>query len=577
MKIRCSAVIMAAVCVVGVFSGCGTVIGKNENADALSKAEIVTAKTESKVEEEISSVDEHTKQYDETKITAKNIDYTKFEKSVEAEKGQVSGKASVKKIRKGFSGTGYVSRITADSEWQVIIDLPESQYYNVSVIVGADKAVKNGLALNGVKVSEFTTGTSKKFEAVSFNNIYLEKGKNKIAFTIEDGGIDIDKVTVKASDEISKLDLKLTNAQLTNKNADYNAQALYSYICENYGKSVILGQHDTVGTTAESSLIYSTTGKYPAIRFGDMTMFTDDTYTNDSEIPCAEQWYKDGGIVGYMWHWNAPMNGSGYYADDTKFDIKKAVTKLDIATKTPKEIQALQKSGKISEECAALVEDIDKISTQLAKLRDEGVAVLWRPLHEASNGYFWWGKDAESYKWLWKLMYNRQTKYHKLNNLIWVWSAQNANWYVGDSYCDIMSVDVYDQGSKDGQVNSLLFLRSISKNKPIAMSECGTMPSIQSIADQKAMWSYIGQWGGNFLMDDSGKLSEENNSSADLITMYNNNLTITRDELPDFNHMANDIKVKKEEAEKENPAVTTTAKTEKSDEKTTSKTSAKKT
>ena len=83
--------------------------------------------------------------------------------------------------------------------------------------------------------------------------------------------------------------------------------------------------------------------------------------------------------------------------------------------------------------------------------------MLWRPLHEASNGDFWWGNDKEAYKWLWKLMYERQTKYHKLNNLIWVWSAQNADWYVGDEYCDVLSCDVYDDGNKDAQVNIMLF------------------------------------------------------------------------------------------------------------------------
>ena len=62
------------------------------------------------------------------------------------------------------------------------------------------------------------------------------------------------------------------------------------------------------------------------------------------------------------------------------------------------------------------------------------------------------------------------------------------------------------------------------------------------------MWSYIGQWGGNFLLTEDGTLSEEYNTAADLITMYNNNLTITRDEVPDFTHLANEIKEGKDNA-----------------------------
>ncbi len=50
---------------------------------------------------------------------------------------------------------------------------------------------------------------------------------------------------------------------------------------------------------------------------------------------------------------------------------------------------------------------------------------------------------------------------------------------------------------------------------------------------KKTMWAFIGQWGGNYLMTDDGKLAEENNTAAELIKMYNNNLTLTRDKLPD--------------------------------------------
>ena len=43
-------------------------------------------------------------------------------------------------------------------------------------------------------------------------------------------------------------------------------------------------------------------------------------------------------------------------------------------------------------------------------------------------------------------------------------------------------------------------------------------------------------------MTDDGKLAEENNTAAELIKTYNNNLTLTRDKLPDFTHLASSIK-----------------------------------
>lgn len=535
-------IMAAAVAAICTLSGCGVQIGRNESMTAPEKTSVVTT-TKKQTNDDSKADEQALKSYEETKIVANAIPYVKFSKSVEAETGAVSGKAKVKSDRKGYKGKGYVTNISAEEDWSREIELTDSQYYNLTITLASDVPCVNGIAVNGKKLQDFSASGSGKFEKVTFKNIYIEKGKTAISVIPEDGGLDVDCLTLTASEDISKLDLTISKPALSNKDSDYNAKALYQYLCESYGKQVLLGQHDTIGTSAETDMIYKTTGKYPAIRFGDLMLATEkDSITTDTEMNIAMDWASKDGIVGYMWHWAAPDDKREYYADQTDFDIKKAVTKENIAELSLEDIKKLQKDGKVSKECVAVVQDIDTVSEKLSTLRDEGIAVLWRPLHEASNGDFWWGNDKEAYKWLWKLMYERQTKYHKLNNLIWVWSAQNADWYVGDKYCDVLSCDVYDDGNKDAQVNIMLFLQSISKNKPITMSECGSFPDIQSIADEKAMWAFIGQWGGNYLMTDDGKLAEENNTAAELIKMYNNNLTLTRDKLPDFTHLASSIK-----------------------------------
>lgn len=535
-------IMAAAVAAICTLSGCGVQIGRNESMTAPEKTSVVTT-TKKQTNDDSKADEQALKSYEETKIVANAIPYVKFSKSVEAETGAVSGKAKVKSDRKGYKGKGYVTNISAEEDWSREIELTDSQYYDLTITVASDVPCVNGIAVNGKKLQDFSASGSGKFEKVTFKNIYIEKGKTAISVIPVDGGLDVDCLTLTASEDISKLDLTISKPALSNKDSDYNAKALYQYLCESYGKQVLLGQHDTIGTSAETDMIYKTTGKYPAIRFGDLMLATEkDSITTDTEMNIAMDWASNDGIVGYMWHWAAPDDKREYYADQTDFDIKKAVTKENIAELSLEDIKKLQKDGKVSKECVAVVQDIDTVSEKLSTLRDEGIAVLWRPLHEASNGDFWWGNDKEAYKWLWKLMYERQTKYHKLNNLIWVWSAQNADWYVGDEYCDVLSCDVYDDGNKDAQVNIMLFLQSISKNKPIAMSECGSFPDIQSIADEKAMWAFIGQWGGNYLMTDDGKLAEENNTAAELIKMYNNNLTLTRDKLPDFTHLASSIK-----------------------------------
>lgn len=48
-------------------------------------------------------------------------------------------------------------------------------------------------------------------------------------------------------------------------------------------------------------------------------------------------------------------------------------------------------NGEITQNCYALISDIDHISEALKPLADADVPVLWRPLPEAGGGWYWWG------------------------------------------------------------------------------------------------------------------------------------------------------------------------------------------
>ena len=567
MKMRLLAAVTAAVLAALCLGACGSEI--HENEDVSAELELLTADEdmadEEPTEEEVvtpvpeeEETEEEVKSYKEVKIKAAELKYKKSDETYQAENGKLSGTAGEATKRKGYEGSGYVSGISQESDWELEFEVPANQFYNIVLTVGSDEAAIGGLSLNGSKYSEFTVineDNEGRFENISFKNVKLKKGKNKIAFIPDTGIVDIDQVKITASDEISKLRLKATGAVLSDKNAEYNAKALYRLLCNNYGTRVLLAQNDTAGTNYESELIYTVTGKYPAIRLGDMMYATSTENADRCAAETAESltWYKDGGLVGYMWNWtspNKPEDSESVYAENADFDITKAVTGEDVALLKPEELEELAENGVISEECLKVLGDIDKVSAQLIKLRDDGVPVLWRPMQEASNGLYWWGKDADAYIWLWQTMYTRMTSYHGLHNLVWVWSAQNINWFVGGEYCDVLSADVYG-GGKGGQVNALLYLQSIAGGKPIAMSECDSMPLIQNVADERAMWSYIGQWGGSCIVSEDGGLSETFNTEKDLITMYNNDLTLTRDKLPDLMTMASEIKKEEEKASKE--------------------------
>ncbi|MBR6045545.1 MAG: glycoside hydrolase [Ruminococcus sp.] len=546
MKTKRLAAISAAVML--MLSGCGTKIAENNDIPEPKKTEKTTEATVTTVpvEDSVPEPEVTTTTAEDVKIVPAELPFAEFDITLEAETGELSGKAEVSKEREAFSGEGYVKGVDKDSGIVLHFDAPESQYYNLSVAVAAEKKSVCTLNANASHVGDFTVAAGETFSLFTFSNIYLAKGGADLALTVSSGEVDVDYAAVTASTEIRDLKLTPLKSTLVNANADYNTKALYSYLCESFGSKVLIGQHDTVGTLTETRKILEITGRSPAIRFGDLMPFTQDMIMGENEIEYAEKWASEGGIVGYMWHWTDPIGGKSYYSDETDFDLTKAVTKEKIATLPISELEKLLEEEKISEECLAIVKDIDKVSEKLKELQDKGISVIWRPLHEASNGYFWWGKTAASYKWLWSLLYQRQTNYHKLNNLIWVWSAQNAGWYVGDKQCDIISADIYDKANLSAHADRLIFLKNISANKPIVMSECGTLPSVQSIADQHAYWGYIGQWGGSFLLKEDATLNPEYNKLDDLKQFYANDITITRDELPDLKARAAEL----EEADK---------------------------
>lgn len=539
-----------------VFSSCSSDGNSSEKlSESTQGKETTIVTTEATSDTTLITTDTAPKTYttiaDEV-ITPSPYKYVEFNKMFESQSGVFKGSVKEANSRAGASGKKYLSGFlkAGQDSWEMEIEVPSEQYYNFVFVIASDGKVTNELLIDGVSIGKMVTDGSKKFQAVGFENVVISAGKHKISVGIVDGKIDFDYFKITSSNSVNPESLVLSGkVGISNKGSTYKTKALYEYLTSSFGKNVISGQFNTIGTQAETDAIYKATGHYPAIRFSDMIAYTSEDTSGD-DVEKALEWDEQNGIVGYIWHWTAPMGKSSCYAKETDFNLSKAVTSEKIATLSYEEISKLCDEGKVSKECLSLIRDIDVVSTQLIKLRDEGVSVIWRPLHEASGGWFWWGHDVNSYKWLWTLLYQRQTQYHKLNNLIWVWNGQNPNWYVGSGLCDVISADIYDDSNEESRLNAFLSLRRVDMSKPVALSECGTAPSIQKCADENVMWDWFAIWSGNYLIDEYGKLTEEFNTAQALIKLYSNNLVITRDELPDLAKKAEEMKKADEQAKK---------------------------
>jgi len=465
------------------------------------------------------------------------LEPVEFFNRLEAEAGNISGDLKLSQTKKGYSGVGYITGFSLNPENKLNLSfkIPASQHYNISLIVSSENKKNNILTINDNEVSEFITTGGDKFEKITINNVYIGKGMASVGIKEVTGGIDIDYVEIQNSKDIWDINLAV-GAELINANANVKTKNTMKYLAENYGKNMISGQYATIGTKAELDLIYKNTGHYPAIRLGDLLPYTSNSVPQSSEIERAIEWSNMGGIVSYVWHWEAPMDESSYYTKETAFDLSKGVTSVDVANLSQDELLEMQKRGEISAECMALIRDIDIISKQLQNLQENNVTVLWRPLHEASGGWFWWGaKGDDTYKWLWELLYKRQTEYFGLNNLIWVWNAQEAGWYVGDDFCDIISADIYvDNNNENSQVNTFIQLSKISDKKIIALSECANAPNADFMVRDKAMWSWFGVWSGDYIINSFGELSETYTTKQQLLELYSHENIITLDKLPDL-------------------------------------------
>jgi len=198
-------------------------------------------------------------------------------------------------------------------------------------------------------------------------------------------------------------------------------------------------------------------------------------------------------------------------------------------------------NGEDEEGMALLKKDIDNIARQLLTMQEAGVPVLWRPLHEASGGWFWWGAEGpDTYKKLYVLLYDTLTNEYGLNNLIWVWNGQHADWYPGDEYVDIVGIDIYaGEHVYTSQIDQFLTNLGYSQgSKMVVLSENGTMIDPELAVRDRAMWGYFCTWSGEFVMTDNvRKTYSEQYTGIEMLTkVYNSEFVITRDELPDLHN-----------------------------------------
>jgi mannan endo-1,4-beta-mannosidase len=312
---------------------------------------------------------------------------------------------------------------------------------------------------------------------------------------------------------------------LSNASATEAAKKVYAFLLENYGKKVISAAMANVNwNTNEADLVYKATGKYPAINTFDYVHlpWSPANWIDYSNITVAKNWWNANGLIAAGWHWIVPasqdkasdLNSYTYEPGSTTFRAQNIFTE-----------------GSWEQQTAA--NDLSKLASMLKLLQDEGIAVIWRPLHEASGKWFWWGySGADTYVKLWRYVYD-YLKAQNINNLIWVWTSQgdDADWYPGNAYVDIIGRDLYKAKSATDNAAEFALTAKAYPNKMVTLSECGSVGTISAQWEAGGYWSYFMPW---YSYDATTLNGHEHADTAWWKDAMSSSYVLTREDMPSW-------------------------------------------
>lgn len=328
-----------------------------------------------------------------------------------------------------------------------------------------------------------------------------------------------------------------------NANATEGAQKLYNFLATNYGVKTVSGM--MTGDVSSSTLkklpdvteFYKKTGKYPALVGFDFLFATGvkasdvwyQSYTQMA-LEAAKDLWNQGGIPAFTWHWKDPSDQidafytkSGNANEYTEFDFTQGFTDPSCTVNCTWNTS--------SETYQQLVNDIDEIADMFLGLQEAGVAAIFRPLHEASGKWFWWGsKGGAAFQALYNLVYDEMVSVKGVNNLVWVWNPEYSNdigWNPGASKYDVISLDIYeawDYSTKYTKAYSEL-LTNFGSDKILAVSENGSIPDLSVMKANNIAWSWwmpwYQTWDGKFLDQTVDAVWKANLESACTISLEN--------------------------------------------------------
>ena len=286
--------------------------------------------------------------------------------------------------------------------------------------------------------------------------------------------------------------------------ASAEAKALLKFLYSISGKYTLTGQHNYPNIKDRNSRFAAGyIGKAPVIFSTDWEFAGDgdtDSYLARPEIveECKRQ-HQLGSIITICWHAVPPTADEPVTFRPLPGAVPDSLASIHGQLPDQQFKDVLTPGTDLYKRWCA---QVDTIAFYLKKLQDARIPILWRPYHEMNGSWFWWGGRLGEYstRALYRQMFDRFVNHHKLNNLIWGWSVdrpnrpemQFSNYYPGNGYIDILSLDVYRNDFNQSYYDSLL---ALSEGKPLVLGEVGNPPSPEILGNQPK-WGFYVTWAG---------------------------------------------------------------------------------
>lgn len=268
---------------------------------------------------------------------------------------------------------------------------------------------------------------------------------------------------------------------------------LFQSLFELQSKGIMYGHQDDLmyGSTwwyeKDRSDTKDFTGDYPAVagfELGHLELGNERSLDSVSFTEIKEQikvHYKRGGVITISWHLNNPLT---MQMPDVK-SRRQGGTAWDVTSKEV--VASILPGGKNHELFNTWMERLAEFFADLKDEKGKPIPVIFRPWHEHSGSFFWWGTKIctdEDYAALWRYTVTFLRDKKGLHNILYAYNTdrvtsleQYMKGYPGDDIIDMLSLDMYDRGVQFGPEldNALGFVtaEAVKRNKLTALSETG--------------------------------------------------------------------------------------------------------